>query len=285
MMITNRNLALGVLVGLALSAAHPVFAQQQPDKPASPPRSAKAAANIDLTGWWVAYVTEDWRWRMVTPPKFDYSSVPLNHEGLRVSDTWDWQKDQGAGLQCMAYGAAGLMRIPTRVHISWQDENTLKVETDAGTQVRVFSFGGKPYASGSERTWQGVSVAEWEPTGVQATSQQILAIPPDPPSYALKVVTTGLRAGYLRTNGVPYSENTVLTEYYDTLTHTNGQEWLIITTVVDDPKYLQQPFITTTHFKREADGSRWHPTPCEITAPPRASRPVPPNGYLPKNTH
>ena len=281
----QRTLVLGVLAGWALSAALAVSAQQPPKAAASEPKSAKAAANVDLTGWWVAYVTEDWRWRMVTPPKFDYSSVPLNHEGLRVADTWDWQKDQAAGLQCKAYGAAGLMRIPTRVHISWQDESTLKVETDAGTQVRLFSFGGKPYVPGADRTWQGVSVAEWEPTGVQATSQQILSIPPAPPSYALKVMTTGLRAGYLRSNGVPYGEGTTLTEYYDTLTHSSGQDWLLITTVVDDPQYLQQPFITTTHFKREADGSRWHPTACEITPPPREARPVPPNGYLPKGTH
>jgi hypothetical protein len=124
-----------------------------------------------------------------------------------------------------------------------------------------------------------VSVAEWESTAVQASGLAILAIPKPPPSYAMKVVTTGMRAGYLRTNGVPYSDNAVLTEYFDTLTHTNGQEWLVVTTVVDDPVYLQQPFITTTHFKREADGSKWRPTPCEIVPPTRGPRPVPPTGY------
>jgi hypothetical protein len=156
----------------------------------------------------------------------------------------------------------------------------LKIETDAGTQVRQLSFGPRTVAANRPvRTWQGVSAAEWENTAVPASGLAILAIPAAPPSYAMKVVTTGLRAGYLRTNGVPYSENTVVTEYYDTLTHTNGQEWLVITTVVDDPTYLQQPFITTTHFKREADGARWRPTPCEIVPPTRGPRPVPPTGY------
>jgi len=232
----------------------------------------------------VSFVTEDWRFRMVTPPKGDYTSVPLNAEGLKVADTWDWQKDQAAGLQCKAYGAAGIMRVPGRVHITWQDDSTLKVEADAGKQVRFLSFSERPPAARpGVKTWQGTSIAEWENTGLQASGLAILTIPTAPPSYALKVVTTGMRAGYLRSNGVPYSENAVITEYYDTLTHANGQEWLVITTVVDDPKYLQQPFITTTHFKREGNGSRWHPTPCEIVPPTRGLRPVPPTGYLPQN--
>lgn len=247
----------------------------------TPARSAKAEANVDLTGNWVAFVTEDWRFRMVTPPKGDYTSVPLNAEGLKVADAWDQQKDIAAGLQCKAYGAPALLRIPTRLRISWQNDNALKVETDAGTQVRTFNFAGIVPAAAQKttRTWQGLSSAEWESTAVPASGLAILAIPKAPPSYALKVTTTGLRAGYLRTNGVPYSEKTVLTEYFDTLTHSNGQEWLVVTTVVDDPMYLQQPFITTAHFKRERDGSKFHPTPCEMTPPTRGPRPVPPTGY------
>jgi hypothetical protein len=254
---------------------------QRAGAPAVPTRSAKAEANVDLTGYWVSFVTEDWRFRMVTPPKADYTGVPLNTEGLRVADTWDWQKDQAAGLQCKAYGAAALLRLPTRLRIGWQNDNTLKLETDAGTQTRILSFGGvKPVAARRvSPTWQGTSAAEWESTAVPASGLAILAVPKAPPSYALKVTTTGMRAGYLRANGVPYSEAAVLTEYFDTLTHTNGQEWLVVTTVVDDPKYLQQPFVTTTHFKRERDGSKWRPSPCEIVPPTRGPRPVPPTGY------
>lgn len=286
--MTKRRMVVRGLVGLALVgvAVHPASTQQRgaqtPNAQPSEGRSAKAAANIDLTGDWVSFVTEDWRFRMVTPPKGDYTSVPLNAAGLKVADTWDWQKDQAAGLQCKAYGAAALMRVPGRLHITWQDDNTLKVETDAGMQVRLFQFGAKPaVASRGAKTWQGVSVAEWEHTGVQASGLAILTIPPAPPSYALRVVTTGMRGGYLRQNGVPYSDTAVLTEHYDTLTHANGQEWLVITSIVDDPQYLQQPFITTTHFKREPDGSRWRPTPCEIVPPTRGPRPLPPTGYPP----
>jgi hypothetical protein len=240
-----------------------------------PVRTAKAAAVVDLTGTWVSVVTEDWRFRMVTPPKGDYTSIPLNPEGKRVADTWDWRKDQAAGLQCIAYGAPALMRIPGRIAISWQDDNALKIETDAGRQVRILNFGAKPASPPrTSATWQGVSAAEWENTQLPASSLAILAMPAPTPSYALKVVTTGLRAGYLRTNGVPYSGNTVLTEYFDTFTHVDGVEWQMVTTVDDDPQYLQQPFITTTHFRREPDASKRRPMACEIVPPTLESRPA-----------
>jgi hypothetical protein len=256
----------------------------QPSDSPAPAGSAQAAANEDLTGWWVSYVNEDWRWRMVTAPKDDLASVPLNDAGVRAADTWDWKKDQAAGQQCKAYGAAALMRMPTRLHISWEDGNTLKIETDAGRQVRRLLFGGRTYGAGNPHTLQGVSVARWEPTGVPASGLAITTIPPGPPSYSLEAVTTGMSAGYLRTNGVPYSEDAVLTEYYDIFSYKH-QGWLLVTSQVDDPRYLLQPFITTSQFKREADGSRWHPRPCEIIPPTRAYRPLPPSGYLPPGTH
>jgi hypothetical protein len=274
--MTRKAFALAIVLACIVTATRIGAAQERGD---AAPRSPRAAANIDLTGYWVSFVTEDWRYRMVTPPKGDYTSVPLNREGIRVADTWDWEKDRSAGLQCKAYGAAAIMRQPTRLHITWQGDSALKVDTDAGTQTRLFSFAARPAAPPRPRTWQGVSVAQWEDTAVPASGLAILVIPPPSPSYTLKVVTTGLRGGYLRSNGVPYSDQTVVTEYYDTLTHANGQEWLVVTTEVNDPVYLQQPFITTSHFKRESDGSRWRPTPCEIEPPTRGPRPVPPTGY------
>jgi hypothetical protein len=71
-----------------------------------------------------------------------------------------------------------------------------------------------------------------------------------------------MRPGYLRRNGVPYSEKTVLTEYFTRVKEPNGDQWLVVTTIVEDPQYLEQPFITSTHFKREPNGARWKPTPC-----------------------
>jgi len=224
--------------------------------PPGPPPTAKAAAPEDLTGYWVSLVTEDWRYRMVTPPKGDYASVPLNPEGRRVADTWDPAKDEAAGLQCKSYGAAALMRVPTRVHITWADDNTLKVETDAGTQTRQFHFGQAQPPSG-EGGWQGYSAANWEFAGGARGGRG-----GPPRGGSLKVATTHLRPGYLRKNGVPYSGNTALTEYYTRTDESDGTSYLIITTMVDDPQYLQQTFVTSTHFKKEADGAKWSPSAC-----------------------
>lgn len=81
---------------------------------------------------------------------------------------------------------------------------------------------------------------------------------------SLKIVTTHLSPGYLRKNGVPYSANTTLTEYFDRTFEPNGDSLLIVSTIVDDPQYLTGQFLTSTHFKRLADtGPGWNPTPCE----------------------
>jgi hypothetical protein len=211
----------------------------------------RAAAPIDLTGSWVSVVTEDWRFRMLTPPKGDYTSVPLNAEGRRVADLWDPAGAASDG--CKAYGAAALMRVPGRLRISWEDDRTLKIEADAGQQTRWLRFVAPAAAGG--RTWQGHSAAEWDLVGGRGRGQ-------GPRPGSLKVVTTNLRAGYLRSNGVPYSENALVTEYFDRHA-AYGTEWFTVTTIVEDPLYLSQAFVTSTHFKQEADGSQWRPTPCE----------------------
>jgi hypothetical protein len=253
------GMAAAVLCGvfpLAFSLIAPVTALAQgrgAAPPAAPPPTPKAIAPIDLTGYWVALVTEDWRYRMVTPAKGDYAAVPLNPEGRRVADTWDPAKDEAAGNQCKSYGAAGLFRVPTRLHITWADDNTLKIETDAGTQTRMLHF---TSAGGAGGDWQGVSDAHWDllRQGRGFLGKVI--------GGSLTVTTTKMKPGYLRKNGVPYSANAVLTEFFDRTDETDGSSLLIVTTQVEDPLYLVQPFITSTHFKKQADASGWNPTPC-----------------------
>ncbi|HLK51426.1 MAG TPA: hypothetical protein VKT49_24970 [Bryobacteraceae bacterium] len=214
-------------------------------------RTPKAGATVDLTGYWVSVVTEDWLYRMVTPAKGDYTSVPLNPAGRKLADTWDPAKDEASGNQCKAYSAPAVMRIPGRVLIGWQDDYTLKVETDAGTQTRLFHFDASKAGAGGD--WQGASVANWD---VEAGARGAL------PGAGLRVITSHIKPGYLRKNGVPYSGNVQLTEYYDRVNETNGDSWLIVKTIVDDPTYLNTPFITSTHFKKQADSKGWNPTPC-----------------------
>jgi hypothetical protein len=272
----SRRLAVGAAVALTLLAAGFVFAQgqgggqQPPAAPAVAPRTPKAAAPIDLTGYWVSIVDEDWRWRMVTPPKGDYASVPITRAAKEAADKWDPAKDEAAGEQCRSYGAPAIMAVPERVHITWQDDNTLKLETDAGQQTRLFHFGNWKPAPNAAATWQGDSVAEWEiaggPNGRGGRGGAMAA--PQPRTGDLKVVTTHIRPGYLRKNGIPYSAQAVLTEYWDMSTEKllsgphKDEQWMVITTVVHDPQYLAEDWITSLHFKKEPDGSKWDPQPC-----------------------
>lgn len=247
------GLTVALLLVSTVGPAASMFGQFGPPG-FGPPRPAKASAPEDLTGYWVSLVTEDWRWRMVTPAKGDYDGVPVNPAGRKLADAWDPAKDEADGNQCKAYGAAAITRVPGRFHFTWQDDNTLKLETDAGTQTRLFHFGGKPPETG-DGGWQGYSVASWD-------HQAGGGFGPPGPGGSLKVVTTHLKAGYLRKNGVPYSANAVVTEYFDAIREPDGEQYLVVKTLVDDPQYLAGQFITSTHFKREPDGAKWRPTPC-----------------------
>jgi hypothetical protein len=262
----SRTGAATVLAAIALGLVAGVKAQP-PGAPARSPPVARAAAPIDLTGYWVAVVTQDWRWRMVTPAQGDYQGIPLTPEARQVADAWDPAKDEAAGEQCRSYGAPALMSVPGRLRITWADDSTLKVETDAGMQTRLLRFGA-PQAPEPARTWQGVSVAEWQtprpnvPLLFRPAERTADAPAVVPTGGTLRVVTTNLRAGYLRKNGVPYSENAVLTEHWDLYKRPNGEQWLTITTQIDDAQYLRTPRLTAPIFKKEANGAKWDPTPC-----------------------
>jgi len=239
----DARVLVAVLAGLLLAM---VPAQGQ---------GARTAAPFDPTGYWVSVITQDWRLRMVTPAKGDYLGIPMTAESKRVADAWDPAKDEAAGNSCKSYGAASIMNLPARVHISWQDDNTLRMEIDAGTQTRLFHFGSRTPAN-VKPTWQGESAAAWVPrrgSGYAATT---------PKSKYLSVTTTHLLPGYLRKNGVPYSENAILTEDYDLIREQGGDQWLIITTLVEDALYLENPLILSAQFKKQADASGWDPTPC-----------------------
>ena len=245
-------------LAFALAAAPAVHAQGRGRGAAPPP--GKPGAPVDLTGYWVAMINGDWRFRMVTPPKGDAAGIQLNAQGRALANAWDPSKDEASGEQCKAYGAPGLMRLPTRLHITWQDDQTMKLETDAGTQTRLFSFGPTQSEGGD---WQGVSKATWEylpgaNIDTLGTDREAL----DRGMGSLKVVTTRLKPGYLRKNGIPYSAQTVLTEYFDRVVEPTGESYLLLTTTIEDPSYLNQPVMISTHFKKQADATGWYPTPC-----------------------
>ena len=252
--LRNKSVFVSAVILLSLPAA--LNAQRGGRGGGQPPAAAKASAPTDLTGYWVAVVSEDWKFRMVTPPKGQYGNIPMSAEGRRVADTWDPAKDEAAGEQCKAYGAAGVMRVPGRLHITWESDNVLRLETDAGTQARQFYFGSAPPPA-TQPAWQGSSAAQWQGGGARGGGAAA-----ESRGGSLKVVTTRMRPGYLRKNGVPYGANATMTEYFESHTAPNGDRILVVTAIIEDSQYLSGPYVTSTNFKRTADASGWSPSPC-----------------------
>ncbi len=279
-----KRLALIVpaaLVTLALPAT--LAAQGRGGRGAAPALPAKADAPLDMTGYWTAVITEDWHQRMLTAEKGDFgagapgavnlpgerpagSNIPYNPAERKIALGWDPAKDEAEGNQCKAYGAPGILRQPTHLHITWQDDNTLKMEADFGTQTRLFHFtpqgGGMGAAAakagppaGEAPSWQGYSVAQWHELGGKEGFEK---------GGSMAAVTTNLKAGYYYKNGMPYTGNAVLTEHFRVIDIPKSGQWLAFSSMVVDPEYLTQPYIVTYQFKKLADGSKWNPQPCTV---------------------
>jgi hypothetical protein len=234
---------------------------------AQAPLPARAAAPLDLTGQWVSLVTDDWRWRMVIPPKGDVLYLPVNDAGRRMAEQWDPVRDAAAGEACRAYGAGGIMHLPGRLRVSWQDDDTLKIEIDTGQQTRLFHFGSA--ARPAEPTWQGFSQAAWELPGGGRAGRGRGAAPGSTarPGSSLRVVTSHMRLGYYRRNGVPYGPNATMTEWFTTLTEPDGNTYLLVTKVLEDAQYLNGPYVRTVQFKKENTTAGWTPTECWTGSP------------------
>ena len=248
--MTRTSLTLGMALAASAVLLLPADVHAQRGGRGGPPPTPRASAPADFSGYWVSVITEDWKFRMVTPKKGVYETLTLNAEGRKVGDAFDPVRDEAAGDQCKAYGAANIMRLPGRLRVSWADDATLKIETDAGTQTRLLRFGAG--APTGEPSWQGWSAAEW----VNAGRRGGVAV------GTLKVVTTNLKAGYIRKNGAPYSDKTRVTEYFDLNTAPNGDRWLTVTTKVEDPVYFTRPLLTSSDFKHLATADGWSPSPC-----------------------
>ena len=294
-MTSRRVLA----IALACFSGSPLVHAQ--GRGGGPPPTAKAMAPIDLTGYWTAVITEDWHVRMLMPSKGDFGSgaagtienpgvgfigagpnpsaqgnIPYKAAAAQAAMKWDPAKDEAEGNACKAYGAPGIMRLPTHLRIGWQDDDTLKMEADYGTQTRIFHFGPPPdrgrldYGNatfvpplvtkveppaGLEPSWQGYSMASWTIMGGSGAFAR---------GGSLKVVTTHLKPGYYWKNGMPYTGNAALTEYFRVMELPDRSQWIRFTQIVDDPEYLTQPWIVNYAFRKLPDGSKWTPTPCSV---------------------
>lgn len=183
---------------------------------------------------------------------------------LRFADAWKSAPDIAAGRQCEAYGAPAVMQIPERLHIAWQDDETLRVQTDEGMQTRLLHFDAASSDPASP-SLQGTSRSRW---AMFALTNPAGAAAPQSPAqrYGTLVVTTGhLMPGLLRKNGVPYSAHTQLSEYWK-LHDLRTTRWLLISSKVTDPEYLAAPYVYDSIFQQEPDGARWAPSACSLTS-------------------
>jgi hypothetical protein len=254
-------------VALALAVLLPAAIFAQGRGPAGPPATGRAAAPIDLTGYWVSLIVDEWRFR-VSPQKGDIVYLPLNPEARQAANAWDPAKDEADNNQCRAYGAVGVMQRPGRLHVTWEDDNTLRIDADAGTQTRRVHFGPPPSDRG-QPSLQGYSTAEWQiPRGAALDLGGLGFVAGLGPGQranrngTLKIVTNNMLPGYLRKNGVPYSAGATLTEFVNRVTGANGEAYIALTAMLEDARYLTQPFVRTYTFKQEADAAGWAPTAC-----------------------
>ena len=257
----NKRIFSALLALLVLTSPGAVSGQGRGGG-AAPQQTGRAGAIRDLTGYWVSIVAEHWHLRMMVPPRGDVTMLPVNAEARRITNMWDPAKDEANGEACRSYGAPTIMRVPGRLHITWADDNTLKIDTDAGAQTRLLHFqaaGSVGRVLSDPSSWQGYSVATWR-RSMRTTGE-------GKSGGDLRVVTNRLRPGYLRKNGVPYSENATVEEYFDTFAEPNGDSWLVIDTVITDPTYLTQPYVNSVAFKKLRDAAGWDPTPCRADQP------------------
>jgi hypothetical protein len=208
----------------------------------------------------------------------------MNLASKTFADAWSAAADEAAGKQCEAYGAGVVMLVPERLRINWKDDQTLQVQTDAGMQTRLLHF--QPAAAPAEASWQGYSKASWmlypvapvggPPAGRGGRGGPGGGGPPAAPPVAapasfgsLTIATDHMLPGLLRKNGLPYSGQSSLLEYWelqrDPITQT---QYLLVTAALSDPVYLLRPYYYTVTFKKEADDSKWDPTPCTLSAAP-----------------
>jgi len=219
-------------------------------------QGGRSAAPVDFTGYWVSIVTEDWIERMSpdSPPSGTGGARGLG--GARGQPAPPPPANPPEA--CRVYAAGGSLRVPGRLHITWADDNTLKVEMDAGTQTRLFHFNPTTPAP-TEKTLQGYSVATWE-VGGRGGGRGAPAGAPAARWGSLNVSTTNLRGGYLLSSRSSYSDNSTLTEYFTR--HTDfGVDYFTVTASLQDGPTTR---VTSSTFKKESDGSKFSPTGCEI---------------------
>ena len=181
----------------------------------------------------------------------------MNPAAQKIADAWDPAKDEAAGEQCKAYGAPGLMRGPTRLRITWLDDDTLKLETrlrDADAAVRLprrpRRRAPRPgrasrWRSGSSRAAAGAAAA---PRFGAHEDRSPRSCGPATCARTASRTATG----------------TVFTEYWDLHTETNGDNYLVVTNIGERPDLPAGALDYGAALQaRTGRRRKWDPAPCD----------------------
>lgn len=197
------------------------------------------AAPQDLSGYWEPLIMEDYELRMHGAKKGDYGGIDLNDAARAVADKYmpDVDEDRLIPGKCGQYGPPRIMFTNTRLHIT-QDDRVITMELETGGRIRQFYLDNRKWPGG-ELQWQGHSIAYEDGRSM------------------LTVITRHMHPGLLRSNGIPYSDKAVLTEHY-----TRHGDYFTVILAVEDPEYLESPFVTSTSFHRISRPDDWQMGSC-----------------------
>jgi hypothetical protein len=191
-----------------------------------------AFSQVDFSGEWSPLYHEDAPERLPGPELGDYTELPINAAARMRADSWDADRISVVEqYQCRPHGSDYSMRGLGNLRV-WKeiDQTTQKIiafhtHMLAWDSERTIYMDGRQHPPEyAAHTWQGFSTGVWE-------------------SNMLTITTTHLKENYIRRNGVPRSDQAIVTEHW-----TRHGDYLAVTTVIDDPVFLTEPLVRSDNW-------------------------------------
>lgn len=195
--------------------------------------AAPVFAQVDIAGEWATRTNEDQPHRAPGADLGDYTGLPINAQARQKASVWDAsilsEPESMAKPHSPQYfmrGPGPNLRIRKATDPVTQELIAYTVEGSFGRNDRVIWMDGRPHPSEhAEHTWDGFSTGKIE-------------------GNRLTVTTTHMKYGIIQRNGVPSSPEAVMTEHF--VRHGN---WMTDVIIIDDPTYLEEPFIRTSTWE------------------------------------
>ena len=236
---TLTLLAFGTVAGLTVVAQ-----QTLPPQLLGSAGFNLAGNRTDMSGEWVPRFHEDADERGGGPELGDYTGLPINDAGRARADSWDPAWLSMPEWQCRPHPVDYIWRGPSQMRI-WKEIDPLTREMVAYHQYWLRSMDRPIYLDGRSRppasaafTWGGFSKGEWDGDN-------------------LRIVTTHMKEGYIRRNGVPRSSRSTLVQHW--IRHGNVLTGVMM---IYDPVYLEDVHVRSSDYILDPS-QHIPPYPCE----------------------